>query len=56
MNTKSSNINSNHKSQDSIANQRETISDSKLAQFNLFFEYDNSVSDVRKNTRDRAIR
>lgn len=46
MNTKSSNTNNNN----------EIISDSKLAQFNLFFEYDNSVSDVRKNTRERAIR
>lgn len=56
MNTKSSNININYKSQDSNSNQRDTISDSKLAQFNLFFEYDNSVSEVRKNIRDRAIR
>jgi hypothetical protein len=32
------------------------INDSKLAQFNLFFEYDNSLSDVRKDTRNRAIR
>lgn len=37
-------------------NTDQTISDSKLAQFNLFFEYDNSLSEVRKNTRDRVIR
>lgn len=49
MNTKSSNINIQN------SNQRDTI-DSKLAQFNLFFEYDNSVSEVRKNIRDRMIR
>lgn len=46
MNTKSSNTN----------NQSDIINGSKLAQFNLFFEYDNSLSEVRKNTRDRAIR
>lgn len=37
-------------------NNDDIINDSKLAQFNLFFEYDNSVSEVRKNTRNRAIR
>ena len=50
MNTKSSNINIQNNSQSN-----QSI-DSKLAQFNLFFEYDNSVSEVRKNTRNRAIR
>lgn len=37
-------------------NNESIINDSKLAQFNLFFEYDNSLSDVRKDTRNRAIR